>query len=211
MCNYLLLFTILFVSGHILSAQNFQIPRPSPDASVSQVVGITRITVDYSSLGVKGRAIWGDLVPYGKVWRTGANEVTSITFSTPFQVNGDKLDAGTYGIHMIPGKDEWEIIFSGDTKIDDPMDYVSIKDVLRIKAKPEVNPFTERMAFTITDMDENSAKVNLLWEKLKLSFTVDVETQNLVLENARNLDTWQDLSSAASYCLQNNVNLDERL
>jgi hypothetical protein len=209
MRNYHLLLIILIASGSFLSAQNFQTPRPSPDAAVTQVVGITHITVDYSSPGVKGRPIWGELVPYGEVWRTGANEVTSITFSTPVQIQGNKLEAGTYGIHMIPGKDEWEIIFSGDTKTDDPMDYVSTKDVLKIKVKPEVNPFTERMAFTITDMDENSAQVNLLWEKLKVSFKVDVETQNLVLEKARNLDAWADLSSAASYCLQNNVNLDE--
>ncbi len=209
MRNYVYLVCILLITGNYLTAQDFHTPRPSPDATVSQVVGITRITVDYSSPGVKGRPIWGDLVPYGKVWRTGANEVTSITFSTAVKVNGNKLDAGTYGIHMIPGKVEWEIIFSGDTKTDDPMDYDSSKDVLRIKVKPQENPFTERMAFTITDMDENSARVNLLWEKLKLSFTVDVETQNLVLEDARNLKAWSDLNSAATYCLQNNINLDE--
>ncbi len=209
MRNYVYLVCIMLMTGNYLTAQDFQTPRPSPDATVSQVVGITRITVDYSSPGVKGRPIWGDLVPYGKVWRTGANEVTSITFNTPVKVNGKKLDAGTYGIHMIPDKEEWEVIFSGDTKTDDPMDYDSSKDVLKIKVKPQENPFTERMTFTITDMDENSAMVNLLWEKLKLSFTVDSETQNLVLENARNLGAWSDLNSAAAYCLQNNINLDE--
>ncbi len=209
MRKYIYLVCVLIISGNYIYGQNFKTPRPSPDATISQDVGITRITVDYSSPGVKGRTIWGELVPYGKVWRTGANEVTSITFSTPVKVNGNRLDAGTYGIHMIPGKEEWEVIFSGDTKKDDPMDYDSSKDVLRIKVKPQENPFTERMAFTITDMNENSANVNLLWEKLKLTFRIDVETQDLVLKNARNLNAWSDLSSAAAYCLQNNINLDE--
>ncbi len=209
MRNYILAVSLILLIGEFTLAQDFKTPRPSPDALVSQVVGITKITIDYSSPGVKGRPIWGDLVPYGKVWRTGANEVTSISFSTPAKVNGNKLDAGTYGIHIIPGEDIWEIIFSGDTKTDDPMNYDSSKDALRIKVKPQENPFTERMAFTITDIDENSAKVNLLWEKLRVTFNVEVETQNLVLESARNLRAWSELNSAATYCLQNNVNIDE--
>lgn len=209
MRNYTILLCLLVILGTEINGQDFRTPRPSPDAAVIQDVGITRVTIDYSSPGVKGRTIWGELVPYGKVWRTGANEVTSITFSTPVNVNGNKLEAGTYGIHMIPGKEEWEVIFSGDTKKDDPSNYDGSKDVLRIKVKPQENPFTERMAFTITDMDENSANINLVWEKLKLTFGINAETQNLVLDNARHLNAWSDLTSAASYCLQNNINLDE--
>jgi hypothetical protein len=206
---YLIIISALLFSLNISNAQQFRSPRPSPDATVSQMVGITKITVDYSSPAVKGRTIWGDLVPYDKVWRTGANEVTSISFSTSVKVNGNDMEAGTYGIHMIPGKQYWEIIFSGNTKVDDPSDYDKSKDKLIIKVKPEENPFTERMAFTITDMSETSANVNLIWERIKVSFSVDVATQNLVLESARNLDAWSDLNSAATYCLQNNINLDE--
>lgn len=209
MRNYIKFIVILFSLVTFSYAQEFHSPRPSPDGTVSQVFGITKITVDYSSPGVKDRTIWGELVPYGKVWRTGANEVTSITFSTPVKVNGNALDAGTYGIHMIPGKEEWEIIFSRDTKVDDPSNYDESKDALRLKVKPVENPFTERMAFTITDVETNSADVNLIWEKLKVSFQVEAETQKLVLESARSLSAWADLSNAASYCLQNNVNLDE--
>jgi len=202
---------VLLVLSFCISvlAQNFRTPRPSPDATVSQTVGITKITIDYSSPGVKGRTIWGDLVPYGKIWRTGANEVTSITFSTPLSINGNKLDAGTYGIHTIPGEKEWTIIFSKDTKIDGPMDYDSTKDALRINVKSMENPFTERMMFTITDMTDNSAKVNLIWEKLNVPFDIEVNTQDLVLQSARDMNAWSDLTSAATYCLRNNVNLDE--
>ena len=206
---FLLCMSIMFIISVNITAQDFRTPRPSPDATVTQYVGITKITVDYSSPGVKGRTIWGKLVPYGEVWRVGANEVTSITFSTDAKVNGNELAAGTYGIHMIPGKNEWEIIFSKDTKVDDPMNYDMKKDILRIKVKPESNPFTERMAFTITDMTENSANVNLIWEKLKVSFTVDVNTQELVLQSARNSTSWGTLNNAANYCLQQNINLEE--
>ena len=190
-------------------AQDFRTPRPSPDATVTQYVGITEITIDYSSPGVKGRTIWGELVPYGEIWRTGANEVTSITFSDPVKVNGNELAAGTYGIHTIPGENEWDFIFSKDTKVDDPMTYDKSKDALRLKIKPETAPFTERMIFTITDMTNNSAKVNLIWYKLKISFDVEVATQELVLKSARKSADWGMLMSAANYCLQQNVNMDE--
>lgn len=200
---------IIFILTLTTVAQEFKAPRPSPDATVAQYVGITKITIDYSSPGVKGRKIWGELVPYGKIWRTGANEVTSITFSDPAKVNGNELPAGTYGIHSIPGENEWEIIFSKDTKVDDPMNYDEKKDALRIKINPESNPFTERMAFIITDMTDNSANVNLIWEKLKVPFKVEVNTQELTLQSARNAADWGTLMSTANYCLQQNVNLDE--
>jgi hypothetical protein len=202
---------LIFILSLTAFGQEFRPPRPSPDATVSQYVGITKITVDYSSPGVKGRKIWGNLVPYGKIWRTGANEVTSITFSDPVKVNGNELPAGTYGIHIIPGENEWEIIFSKDTKVDDPMTYDEKKDALRIKVKPESNPFTERMAFTITDMTDNSANVNLIWENLKVPFKVEVNTKELTLKSARNSADWGSLMSAANYCLQQNINMDEGL
>jgi hypothetical protein len=205
--HLLILLLLIFTLSAI--GQDFRTPRPSPDATISQYVGITKITIDYSSPGVKGRKIWGDLVPYGKIWRTGANEVTSITFSNPVKINGNELPAGNYGIHTIPGENEWEIIFSKDTKVDDPMNYDEKKDALRIKVKPESSPFTERMAFTITDMTDNSANVNLIWEKLKLPFKIEVNTQELTLQSARNSADWGTLMSAANYCLQQNVNLEE--
>jgi Protein of unknown function (DUF2911) len=200
---------LTFILSLSVAGQEFRPPRPSPDATVSQYVGITKITVDYSSPGVKGRKIWGDLVPYGKIWRTGANEITSITFSDPVKVNGNDLPAGTYGIHTIPDENDWEIIFSKDTKVDDPMTYDEKKDALRIKVKPEKNQFTERMAFTITDMTDNSANVNLIWENLKVPFKVEVNTQELTLQNARKSADWGSLMSAANYCLQQNINPDE--
>jgi hypothetical protein len=200
---------LLFLFSINILSQDFRTPRPSPDATVSQYVGVTKITVDYSCPGVKERKIWGELVPYGKVWRTGANEVTTITFTDPVKANGNNLPAGTYGIHTIPGENEWEIIFSKDTEVDGGSAYDETKDALRLKVKPEENPFTERMMFTITDMTENSAKINLLWEKLKVSFGVEVATHELTLQKARESFDWGELMAAANYCLQQNKNIEE--
>jgi hypothetical protein len=204
-----LVFLFLFFTTYPIYTQQFRTPRPSPNATVTQTVGVTDITIDYSSPGVKGRKIWGELVPFDKTWRTGANEVTSITFSDAVKVNGNNLAAGTYGIHTVPHENEWEIIFSGDTKVNDPSNFDEKKEVLRIKATPSQNPFTERMIFTFSEMTDNSTMINLIWEKLKISFKVEVETQELTLSNARKMVDWSTPFQAAQYCLTNNVNLNE--
>ena len=192
-------------------AQNLRTPRPSPDATVVQFVGVTEISIDYSSPGVKGRKIWGGLVPYGEVWRTGANEVTSITFSDEVKINGNDLAAGTYGIHIIPDEIEWEIIFSKDTEVDGSSNYDKTKDALRLKVKPEEHHFMERMTFIFNDVTENTVNVNLVWENLKVSFGVEVATTDLTLEKAREILSWVPSFQAAQYCLQNNINLEEAM
>ena len=209
--KFFLFFFLLFFVSSLTNAQQFRTPRPSPNATVIQTVGVTDITIDYSSPAVKERKIWGDLVPYDKIWRTGANEVTSITFSDPVKVNGNNLAAGTYGIHTISREKEWDIIFSGDTKVNDPSNFDEKKEVLRIKVKPDQNSFTERMIFTFSDMTDNSAMVNLLWEKIKVSFKIETETQELTLSKARKMVDWSTPFQAAQYCLNNNVNLDEAI
>jgi len=189
--------------------QQLKTPRPSPDATVIQYVGVTEIKIDYSSPGVKGRKVWGELVPYGELWRTGANEATTITFSDVVKVNGNELPAGTYGLHTIPGENEWEFIFSKDTKVDGSSNFNKDNEVLRIKAKPEEYHFMERMTFLFTDVTDNSASVNLLWDKLKVSFNIETNTQELFLSKAREQLSWSPTFQAAQYCLTNNTNLEE--
>jgi hypothetical protein len=189
--------------------QQLKTPRPSPDATVKQYVGVTEITIDYSSPGVKGRKIWGELVPFGEIWRTGANEATTITFSDIVKVNGNELPAGTYGLHTIPGENEWEFIFSKDTKVDGSSNFNKDNEVLRIKAKPEEHHFMERLTFLFTDVTDNSASVNLLWDKLKVSFNIETNTQELFLSKAREQLSWSPTFQAAQYCLTNNTNLEE--
>ena len=209
------LIQLVLVSFLLLSlngiAQQLKTPRPSPEATVTQMVGVTEVSIDYSSPGVKGRKIWGELVPFGEVWRTGANEVTSITFSDVVKVNGNELPAGTYGIHTIPGELEWEIIFSKDTKVDGSSNYDPAKDALKIKVKPSEASFMERMTFLFTDVTDNSVNVNLVWDKLMVSFKVETNTQELFLSNARTELSWSPTFQAAQYCLTANTNLEEAL
>jgi len=209
--KFFLFFFLLFFLASLINAQQFRTPRPSPNATITQTIGVTDITIDYSSPAVKERKIWGDLVPYDKIWRTGANEVTSITFSDPVKVNGNNLAAGTYGIHTIPRENEWDVIFSSDTKVNDPSNFDEKKEVLRIKVKPDQNSFTERMIFTFSEMSDNSTIVNLLWENIKVSFKVETETQELTLSKARKMVDWNTPFQAAQYCLNNNINLDEAI
>jgi Protein of unknown function (DUF2911) len=202
---------LIFILSLNSFGQQIKTPRPSPDATLIQNVGVTEVKIDYSSPGVKGRKVWGELVPFGEIWRTGANEATTITFSDAVKVNGTELPAGTYGIHTIPGEKEWEFIFSKDTKVDGSSNFDKEKEVLRVKAKPEEHHFMERMTFLFTDVTDNSANVNLMWDKLKVSFKVETSTQELFLSKAREQLSWSPTFQAAQYCLTSNTNLEEAL
>jgi hypothetical protein len=204
----------LIISG--TAAAQFRTPRPSPNASVNQLVGVTEFTIHYSRPGVKNREIWGELVPYNQVWRTGANEVTSITFSDPVTISdgtgtGTKLEAGTYGIHTIPAQNEWTIIFSKNTEVGGSSEYKEENDALRLKVKPAASEFQERLIFMFSDLTDSSASVNLMWEKLKVSFKVETDTKDLIMAKAEQSIDWGTPMQAANYCLQNNADLDKGL
>ncbi len=198
-------------------AQRLILPQTSPKASVMQTVGLTEITVTYNRPGVKSRTIWGDLVPYDEVWRVGANENTTISFSTPVRIGGKELTAGTYGLHMIPGKEEWTVIFSTNFTSWGSYFYDEKEDALRIKVKAEAGEFTERMAFLIANLKDDAADVVLAWEKLRVSFTVQVDVKATVVasirKQLRSVEGFmpEALRNAALYCLRNEVSLDEGL
>jgi hypothetical protein len=197
------------MAGAALAQQQLDIPRPSPNASVSQTVGITEITIKYSRPGVKGRQIWGKLVPYGEVWRAGANENTTIRFSTPVKVEGHELPAGIYGFQAIPTAGDWTIIFSKDANEWGAFSYKQADDALRIQARPQQAEPRERMAFDFDDVTDTTARVVLQWEKLKVPFTVEVDTPKLVTARLKESVRWQTPYQAASYCIQNNTCTDE--
>src|SRR3954454_7957917 len=175
---------LLVLTAGAALAQQLDLPRPSPNASVTQMVGITDITIKYSRPGVKGREIWGKLVPYGEVWRSGANENTTITFSTPVKGEGHELAAGTYGLQTIPAAGDWTIIFSKDANEWGAFSYKQADDALRAQAKPQPAEFRERMAFEFDDVTDTSAKVVLHWEKLKVPFSVEADTMKLFVDKA---------------------------
>ncbi|HXO21005.1 MAG TPA: DUF2911 domain-containing protein [Thermoanaerobaculia bacterium] len=190
-------------------AQQIDFPRPSPNASVSQMIGITEVTLHYSRPGVKNRKIWGGLVPYGEVWRTGANENTTIRFSTPVKVEGHELPAGLYGLQTIPTASQWTVIFSKDADQWGAFSYKQADDALRVEVQPRPAEPQERMSFEFADLTDGSATVVLRWEKLLVPFKVEVDTPKLVAARAQSSLRWQAANQAASYCLQNNTCLDE--
>jgi hypothetical protein len=211
-------------------------PRPSQKASVMQTVGVTDMTITYSRPGVKGRTIWGDapagapagararaanaaIVPYGRVWRTGANEATTFTVTDDVLVNGQPLKAGTYSLHTIPGRDEWTIIFNSDPGQWGSFAYDEKKDVLRVKAKPQTAAESQEwLAFQIDPGGETSAQVSIRWERLRVPFTVEVkDVPALTLAKARaavasaKADDWQTPLQAASYLLNSKGDLAQAL
>lgn len=202
---------LMAVAGAALAQPpGLNLPRPSPNATVSQMVGVTKVSIQYSSPGVKGRKIWGDLVPYGEVWRTGANENTTITFSTPVKIGGKELPAGIYGLQTIPTEGDWTVIFSKDADEWGAFSYKPENDALRIQVKPQTMADSlERMAFTFEDTTDTSTKVVLRWEKLRVPFQIDVDTPTLAVNAAKEAVRWQTPFQAANYCIQNNTCLDE--
>jgi hypothetical protein len=147
--------------------------RVSPKAGVFQTLGITDVNVSYSRPGVKNRKIWGELVPYNKVWRAGADEATKITFSTDVTIEGKKLPAGAYGFFAIPGENEWTLIFNKVADQWGAFTYNESEDALRIKVKPVSNSGQEWLLYSFTDMTPTTAQLNLIWEKLKVSFKIE--------------------------------------
>jgi hypothetical protein len=172
---YLLLLLISFVIISNQSiAQNDKKVRISPKAEVIQTVGFTDIKIDYNRPGVKGREIWGGLVPYEKVWRAGANEATKFTFSTDVNINGVTLKAGSYSFFVIPTKDKWTLIFNNVADQWGAFEYNEAEDALRFEVTPEEGCMQEWLVYTITKTSENSAVVKLEWEKLTVPFTIEV-------------------------------------
>jgi hypothetical protein len=151
--------------------------RISPKATVKQVVGFTNITIEYSRPGVKGRTIWGSLVPYNAVWRAGANEATKITFSTDVKINGKKIKAGSYSFFAIPTEKNWTLIFNKVADQWGAFEYNDVEDALRVEVTPEKenNCWQEWLVYTIAKTSDKTAVVRLEWEKIKVPFTVEVE------------------------------------
>jgi hypothetical protein len=231
------LFVVLFVlccAGAVFA--QVVTPRPSQMASVMQRIGVTDVTITYSRPGVKGRQIWGDppagwaetakgeatlddqnkrpkdvpIVPYGHVWRTGANEATTFVVSDDVLINGQKLAAGSYSLHTIPNsKDEWTIVFNGTANQWGSFNYDPAKDTLRVKTKPVwLNESEEWLTYSFDPVGDDSAQVNIRWEKINVPFTIkvpDVAASTLsrlktTVANAK-ADDWQTPLVAGNYLI----------
>jgi hypothetical protein len=209
---------ILGIAQIVFAQNDLNLPDVSQAAEVKQRISLTDITINYHRPLVNGRKIWGGLVPYGKVWRAGANENTTIEFSDPVSVEGQPLAKGTYGLHMIPNPDSWTVIFSKTNTGWGSYSYDQKEDALRVNVKPQ--PLTEQkeaLEFDFEDLKPDSTAVALKWEKLCVPFTVSVTDADQTLQNiraqlkGRGQFTWQALDEAAQFCLTKKINLDEAL
>lgn len=200
-------------------AQNdLNLPDVSQAAEVKQRIALTDIKITYHRPLVNGRKIWGGLVPYGKVWRAGANENTTIEFSDPVSVEGQPLAKGVYGLHMIPNPDSWTVIFSKTNTGWGSYSYKQDEDALRVNVKPHALAQNEEaLEFEFEDLKPESTAVTLKWEKLGVPFTVSINSAEQTLQNiqaqlkGRGQFTWQALDEGAQFCLTHKINLDEAL
>lgn len=172
---YTVLIILFFVS--LLSGQN-NLPRLSPKSFVGQTVGYTNVRIDYGSPGVKEREIWGELVPYDNVWRTGANEATTIEFDKDVFIQGKKVPSGKYSLFTIPGKKQWTVILNKVYDQWGAYKYDEKEDQLRVKVSPKTNNFVERLRFTMNYVDAYKASISLEWEKLKIDFDINTEEKD---------------------------------
>lgn len=174
----------VFVAVGVFSLATAQIktPAPSPGAKITQNVGLTDITVEYSRPSVKGRTIFGGLVPYGEMWRTGANKNTIVSFSAPVKIGGKDLKAGSYSVFTIPGQSEWEIIFYTDTENwGVPQTWDPAKEAVRFKAKSEKMDFNiESFMIDLGDLTNDGCNMGIGWEKTWVSFPIQLTTDEVV-------------------------------
>ena len=193
---------------------DLELPSPSPAAKVMQHVGLTDITVEYSSPAAKGRKIWGDVVPFDKPWRTGANAATKITFSRDVTFGGLAVPAGTYAIVSFPGAKGWEIVLNKNLAMGDAArEYDAKQDFGRVKATTAAIPLRERMTFVFAGTTDNDTSLDLEWEKLRVSVPIKVDTTAQALANIKKAveGAWRPHANAARYMAETQKDLPAAL
>lgn len=194
-----------------LPQQPLQLPRVSPKCSIAQTVGISEVRVDFHRPAVKGRAIWGELVPFGEVWRTGANDATTLTFQSDVTISGERVPAGTYAFFAIPRPEAWTLILSKKAKQWGSFSYDAKDDQLRFDVPVQAIPFTEWLNYSLEPLDDSRCELRLDWEKLRVSFPIEVDTAGMMrtqiaraIESARPED-WGTYLTAARYYFDHGI------
>jgi hypothetical protein len=204
------------LAGAAMAATDIELPQASPAASVSLTVGTTKVKLDYHRPGVKGREIWGGLVPYDTIWRLGANEATTIDLDDPVRIAGQAVPKGKYALFAIPGKESWTIILNRKSGQWGAYYHNQADDQIRFTVKPAPAPFTEWMVFTLSPTGPGAAEVAMTWEKLRVAFPIEVDVPAIVWaeitsELAENDVDWEDYFAAAQYSLDQGGHKDEAL
>ncbi|HUR81841.1 MAG TPA: DUF2911 domain-containing protein [Thermoanaerobaculia bacterium] len=192
------------------------LPQVSPAAGVMQEVGISKVRIVYHRPAVQGRKIWGGLVPYGKVWRLGANEATTIDFPHQATINGNKVPAGTYSLFVIPEPTEWTIILNKVADQWGAFSYEQKYDQLRFKAKPEANAHQEWFKADLVPLSDHSMRADLMWEKVRVPFTIEFDVDTIMWATietaiASQHRKWTDFHNAARYAQRTNKRLDSAM
>ncbi len=204
----------LLASVCTIDAQNLNTPQPSPTQTLKQNFALSSIEINYSRPGKRGREIFGNLVPYDAVWRTGANSATTLTFGDEVTIGGTKVPAGKYGLLTIPGKESWTIIISKQTDVTSPAAYKQDMDVVRVTAKPMVMPFAiETFTISIDEIKSNSCEIGLMWDNIYVSFgvTTDIDSRIMAqIKGAMENDN-RPYFAAAMYYMDNGKDLNKAL
>lgn len=203
-------FALLAVASlAVPSFAQLETPRASPQASLQQKVGVSDITINFSRPGVKGRAIWGELVPWDRMWRTGANEATTIEFSHDVRIEGEPVPAGKYALYTIPRTDRWTLVLNSRWNVAGTMNYDQQLDVLRVDLTPRTGEHREWLTFSVPDLSADAATIELAWKETRVPFRVEVDTPALVLEGAREtiaaMTDWRTPYRAALYAFEQDV------
>lgn len=206
----------LSILAYLPASAQLSTPAPSPFSEINQTIGLTSVQVAYSRPGMKGRDIMGELVPYDKLWRTGANRATKISFDEPMSIGGNQLEAGEYAIFSIPGKKEWTIIISSKGDQNGSAEYKEEEDAARFTVKPEKTGDTfESFTIMFSDLTNNSAMMNIMWEDTKVQFAVeDFDVDEKVMAQIKEVmpkagDNDNMYYAAASYYYNNDKDMEQ--
>jgi len=209
-----ILFTAIAVLSLITSEAQLRTPAPSPSQNIKQDFGLSSVELSYSRPAMKGRKIFGDLVPFGKVWRTGANNATILTFGEEVTIGGTKVPAGKYGLLTIPDKKSWTIIISKQTDVTSPAAYKQDQDVVRVEAKTmDMNSAVESFTIQFADVKPTSCELHIMWDKTAVALPISVDVEKKVMaqiEQLMNKDN-RPYFNAAMYYMENGKDLNQAL
>jgi hypothetical protein len=205
---------VAILVSFLSNAQNIKTPAPSPPQTIKQDFGLSSIELSYSRPGVKNRKVFGDLVPYGKVWRTGANSATTITFENDVTVGTAKVPAGTYGLLTIPDKDKWTIILTKQLDVTSPAAYKQESDAARVEVKPmAMKDKMETFTMNFANITSSTCELDIMWENTAVAVPISEDVESVVMkqiDEAMNKDN-RPYFQAAMYYLNNGKDLNQAL